>query len=441
MPGASALLIWRHDPDDPGRLNLPVQQSSTNTTMTKHLQRLATIYALACTTAAVSAAEPAAAGPLETALTKGKVSLDMRLRYEHVDQPATEADALTLRTRLGYTTGSYYGFTAGAEAQNTTQIVDDYQEPGQAPNGKSVVADPELTEVSQAWIGYANKDYATSAKVGRQVIILDNSRFVGNVGWRQNMQTFDAVSLKNSSIEKLDLTYAYVWQVKRIFGDTALGFTDFDSKSHLFNAAYSGLPVGKLTGYAYLLDLENAAGNNLSSATYGLSLTGSKPVGDSGVTLGYRAEYATQSDYGDNLASYDADYYVAELTAGYKGYSLMVGYEVLGSDGGAAAFQTPLATGHAFNGWADLFLNTPPTGLEDTYIGFTAPIPGGVKLTVVYHDFQAESGGADYGEEWDFVAGYKVNKFLSLTGKVALYKADTFGVDTDKYSLQADFKF
>lgn len=408
--------------------------------MTKHLHRIALVSAIACTSAA-TAAEPAAAGPLETALTKGKVSLDARLRYEHVDQPATDADALTLRTRLGYTTGSYYGFTAGVEAQNTTALVDDYQEPGQPATGHSVVADPELTEVSQAWIGYANKDYGTTAKVGRQVIILDNARFVGNVGWRQNMQTFDAVSLKNSSIEKLDLTYAYLWQVKRIFGDTTGGFTDFDSKSHLFNAAYSGLPIGKLTGYAYLLDLENAAGNNVSSATYGLSLTGSKPVGDSGVTLGYRAEYATQSDYGDSLLNYDADYYVAELTAGYKGFSLKVGHEVLGSDGGAAAFQTPLATGHAFNGWADIFLVTPATGLEDTYIAFSAPIPGGVKATVAYHNFQAESGGADYGDEVDFVAGYKVNKYLSLTAKLAFYKADAFGVDTDKYSIQADFKF
>ncbi len=403
--------------------------------MTKHLQRLAIASALACT-AAAHAAEPEAPASLQDAISKGKISLNMRLRYEHVDQPATDADALTLRTRLGYTTASYHGFTAGAEAQNTTAIVDDYREPGTPVNGHSIVADPEVTEVSQAWIGYANKDYASSAKVGRQVIILDNARFVGNVAWRQNMQTFDAASLKNSSIDKLDLTYAYLWKVKRIFGGN---LPDLDSKSHLFNAAYAGLPVGKLTGYAYLLDFDNAAAS--SSATYGLSLTGSKPVGDGGVTLGYRAEYATQSDYGSNAANYDADYYVAELTAGYKGFSLKVGYEVLGSDSGAAAFQTPLATGHAFNGWADLFLTTPNTGLRDTYVALSAPIPGGIKATVAYHKFEADSGGADYGDELDFVATYKINKNLGLIAKIALYDADTFGVDTDKFSLQADYAF
>ena len=409
--------------------------------MTKHLQHLAIASVIACT-AAAQTAEPEAPVSLQDAIAKGKVFLNVRLRYEHVDQPATDADALTLRTRLGYTTGSYHGFTAGVEAQNTTALVDDYQEPGQPATGHSVVADPELTEVSQAWIGYANKDYATSGKVGRQLIILDNARFVGNVGWRQNMQTFDAVTLKNSSVEKLDLTYAYLWKVKRIFGNPpGAAFTDFDSNSHLINAAYSGLPIGKLTAYTYLLDLENAAGFGSSSATYGLSLTGSKPLGDSGVTLGYRAEYATQSDYGDNPADYDANYYVAELTAGYKGFSLKLGHEVLGSDGGVAAFQTPLATGHAFNGWADIFLTTPATGLRDTYVAFSAPIPGGVKATVAYHKFEADTGGADYGDEVDFVASYKINKNLGLIAKIALYNADTFGVDTDKFSLQADYAF
>src|SRR5690606_29977863 len=279
----------RRKANGPTRSPHPVQPTPTPHHLTKHLHRLAIASVIACT-AAAQTAEPEAPASLQEAIAKGKVSLNARLRYEHVDQPATDADALTLRTRLGYTTGSYHGFTAGVEAQNTTQLVDDYQEPGQTATGHSVVADPELTEVSQAWIGYVNKDYGTSAKVGRQVIILDNARFVGNVGWRQNMQTFDAVTLKNSSVEKLDLTYAYLWKVKRIFGNPpGTAFTDFDSNSHLINAASPALPIGKLTASPSLLDLETAAGFGSSSATSGLSLIGSKPLGDSGVTLGYRA--------------------------------------------------------------------------------------------------------------------------------------------------------
>ncbi len=47
--------------------------------------------------------------------------------------------------------------------------------------------------------------------------------------------------------------------------------------------------------------------------------------------------------------------------------TLGVGYELLGSDDGVAAFQTPLATLHKFNGFADQFLVTPAGGLQDIY--------------------------------------------------------------------------
>jgi hypothetical protein len=64
---------------------------------------------------------------------------------------------------------------------------------------RDVVADPEGTEVNQVWVGY--EKYDTNVKFGRQTFTLDNHRFIGNVIWRQNEQTYDAVSLVNNSIE------------------------------------------------------------------------------------------------------------------------------------------------------------------------------------------------------------------------------------------------
>ncbi len=384
---------------------------------------------------------PAAPASLQEAITGGKVSLNVRLRYEHAsqDNALSDADALTIRTRLGYRTATYNGLAAYVELQNTTAIVDDYAFPGgtgsQSPAATSVIADPDVTDLSQAWISYTRGK--TTGTVGRQNIVLDNARFVGNVAWRQNYQTFDAVTLKDSTIDKLSLTYGYLWGINRIFGDVSPAQPDYHSDSHIFNASYSGLSFGKLTGYAYLLDFDNAAAN--STATYGLSFAGSTPLTDD-LKLLYRAEYATQSDYGSNAPDYRADYYLAELGLGLKKYSFTVGYEVLGSDNGQG-FRTPLATLHAFNGWADTFLVTRGAGLTDLYFKANATLPYDLGFTAAYHRFESDVGGATYGDEIDLQLTYKFNKHLSFLAKAAFYNADTLSVDTDKFSLQADFAF
>jgi len=62
------------------------------------------------------------------ALTGGKVKMDVRLRYEDVNDDTAskkDADLLTVRTRLGYQTGSFSGFNAYVEMENTTAIGDD----------------------------------------------------------------------------------------------------------------------------------------------------------------------------------------------------------------------------------------------------------------------------------------------------------------------------
>ena len=402
--------------------------------------------------AAPSMAKTPAPASIQDALSQGKVSVNARLRYEHIDQPTTTADALTVRTRLGYKTASYMGFQSFIEAENTTELVDQFRPgPGETTNSnKSVVADPEVTDVSQAWLGYTYEK--TGLTGGRQKVVLDNSRWVGDVGWRQSGQSFDSVFVKDNTVKDLTLTYGYVWNIKRWFADTVTN-PDFLSNSHILNASYKVSKYGTLSAYGYLLDFENSAAN--SSATYGASFVGAAPVTDK-LKATYRAEYATQSDYGSNTNTYTADYYIVELGAALKsGYALKFGYEVLGQDGSVAnaskVVRTPIATQHAHNGWADIFLATPAGGLVDSYVSLAVPIPGGVTLTGIYHKFEADVGGADFGDEIDVVATYKVNKNLGLTAKTAFYNgagdsnvaAASAAVKNDKtiYWLQADYAF
>ena len=104
------------------------------------------------------------------------------------------------------------------------------------------------------------------------------------------------------------------------------------------------------------------------------------------------------------------------------------------------SFQTPLATLHKFNGWADVFLVTPPGGLEDLYIQGTAKALGG-KFSLIYHDFSAQTGGSDYGNELDFVASWSFMKNYSVLAKFALFDGDSSIPDINKFWLMLSANF
>ena len=242
--------------------------------------------------------------------------------------------------------------------------------------------------------------------------------------------------------------YAYVDNVNRIFGDDHPN-GDLDTQTHIVNASYNGFDFGKFTGYGYLIDLDKMSLSGLSSKTFGLRFNGSHDCTQiEGLKWLYTAEYANQSDHGDNTTDYNADYYALEGGVAYKGLTLKAGFESLGSDNnGTVSFQTPLATGHKFNGWADKFLTTPVTGLEDIYAAVSYKfsdindVIDGTKIAVVYHDFSAEKGGADYGSEWNAQISRAFMEHYSVAIKYADYNAETVSTDTQKLWFTLGAKF
>ncbi len=386
---------------------------------------------------ALLAAEPAS---LSDALAQGKVSLNLRLRYEGVEQTGLkDADALTLRTRLGFSTAPLHGWKAIIEAENIIAAdSDSYNQAGLNPGGagQAVIADPETTEINQAWIAFSQDK--TTGTLGRQRLVLDNARFIGDVGWRQNMQTFDAFVLSDKSLSQTTLTYAYLEQINRVFGDEHPQ-GKWQSDSHLFNASHAGFAAGTLTGYAYLLDFKKVAAVN-SCATYGVSFAGATPLTEA-VKFSYRAELATQSDYGSSLLSYSAVYYDFEAGLVGKSGSATLGYEVLGSDNNVG-FKTPLATLHAFNGWADLFLATPAAGLRDTYLKGVANFPEGFVGTAFYHWFGTDATSVDLGTELDLQLTRKFGKSVTGLIKYADFRSDSAAYpDVRKLWAQVEFAY
>jgi hypothetical protein len=374
---------------------------------------------------------------LET-FKNGKFNLNVRLRWEHADQDGLKAsDAVTVRPRLGFTTAPLFGFQGMLEAENITSLGAPYNPAGLDPSqaGRTVIADPETTELNQAWLSYSRWD--SMVRGGRQRIVLDDARFVGDVDWRQNQQTYDGGVFSSEFVEDLTVFYGYLNRVNKVFGeDHPMG--RIDSDSHLVDVSYEACPAARLAAYAYLLDFDNAPAN--SSQTFGGRLTGKwQPHED--WTLAYRGEFAWQTGAGNNPVDYDAPFYRVDVQANRKPVLFGVEYETLGSDDGNFGFQTPLATLHKFNGWADVFLVTPTAGLRDLNGRVGVTLPYDTPLQFVYHHFWSDDGGADFGQEYDAVVSHKFGRFFSSLAKVAWY--DGGGAYPDKlvFWLEATFNY
>lgn len=366
-------------------------------------------------------------------LATGKTYVNARVRYEGVEDQAfaNEAEAMTVRTRIGYETAPIAGFTALVEMEDIHTLggMEDYQlppPPAANPAGDAVIADPEQTELNRVQLRYRGVP-RLDMTLGRQRLMFDNQRFIGNVGFRQDEQTFDAFSAIYTGIPDWTMTYAYVDGVNGIMESFDANVSDT-----LLNVAYGGFTVGKIILYSYMLENQE---ENLTVLNGGLGYDANDTQGirfDGGYILPttvslralYRAEFAKQDVELRTGKEYETEYALLEAgmayTFGGGAYTLtpLIGNEVLGADDsqraapnndtGLYAFQTPYATKHAFNGWVDQFLVTPAQGLDDRYVtvGFDLNAYT-TKILLTYHEYESDVEAGALGSKLDL--GYETN--------------------------------
>ncbi len=383
------------------------------------------------------------ASALENIISNPKVSLEIRPRYEYAnvkDNAGKTAKGLTVRTALGLNAKLFGVDGLGAQLQmmNVANFswIDKYA-PERA--GYDVIADPSQTRVTQANVSYSANGFTAIA--GRKMVVLDNARFIGNVGWRQMPQTYDLYAVLYNGVPNLSLLGAYVTRVHKVVKSS------FSTGSVLLHGSYKFMPALTATVYGYLI--EDFANH------IGIRLTGKTAFND--VKVNYTAEYAMQDDPSleDKTSGLkqDAKYYNLNAGINYQGFIAGLGYEVLGKNDsntpGSTAFYTPLATLHAMNGWADVFLKgTPNDGLCDFSVKLGYNFGAYGKLIGFYHKFESDRGSTDYGKEVDVAYKYKINKGLGLLLKYANYSTDanTPGAalwthDVTKYWVMLDYKF
>ena len=388
-------------------------------------------------------ADPLPAEPsLAQAITGGHLLVDVRSRYEFVDQQKTatltdNAEAYTVRTRIGWETAFWNGLQMVVEGKAVRDLAAEryaVNVPGATTpplNGADrarypLVNDPETTELERAQLTWKSIE-AFEVTGGRQRILIDDQRFVGDVGWRQDDQTFDAVRT-DVKLGQVRLFYAYLFHINRILGTQR----DWDSDSHLVNLVWSPATALQLEGFLYALDFSNSAAN--TSLTKGLKVSGAYPAGP--VKLAYHATFARETDYRHATTPYGLDYWSGDIAASAGMFSGRASYESLQGNG-VRGFITPLATTFQFQGWADAFVQplggdkSFVDGLKDFNLTFdvkpplSAPHLFKPDLMVVWHDFHDQRTGAALGREWDALAQANLTKRLTAQLRFANFERVT----------------
>ena len=394
---------------------------------------------------------------LGAAIQGGKTNFSLKARYESVETPSNgvgQAKASTLGYRFGYETGAYHDFAVNVQAQGVwgnKQYADGQTNTTQTPNLNSV-NDPAGVNLSQAHLLYRGIA-DTTIKQGRQVIRYDDDRWVGNVDWRQNWQTYDATSIANKSIADTTIQAAYVTNVNRPSTDGASANGNAHMKSTLVNVNNKSLSFADIVAYNYRLDY-STLNQSLPTVMGSTNTTGVKLAKDgidvAGFKLGWTGEMASQKNFKQNVTNYTAKYTNIGVSAGGSLGKLTVAQETLGSDNNVG-LQTPLATLFAFNGWADKFTVTPKNGLKDSYVRGRSNVAG-IVVGADFHQFKSDAGSQNLGREVDLIAEKDLDKNFAVGARAARYKADAASVganaatgvtlvDTNKAWVYGTYKF
>ncbi len=368
-------------------------------------------FRFACPAIALAAAlcAPCARGQeasLAEAIAGGRPILELRPRYNHIEESNKPllTEGTTVRAIAGWRTAPWHDLRLTLEGIATGHLGEKkFNDVGAASASSPypLLPDPEHSGVNQAFVDYDGFE-ATRVRVGRQVVRMDNQRFVSDNNFRQIPQLFDGVAITHAAFANAELYANYIWRQRNTSGNEAsLNLT-------LLHAAWNPAPGHALAAYAYLHDqAQNGAFTGFadnSNRIAGVRAEGAIAVGAQGplasLEIPYVAEWALQRPYSGGDDRIRARYWRLGAGASGRAWSLRYDYEVKGSNDGAYGLQTPLTDFYAFNGWTLHFFNTPRAGLRDRWA--TARLAWGP--LVFYgeeHRFKSDFGALDYGRETD----------------------------------------
>ncbi len=377
----------------------------------------------------------------------GSVGVDLRGRCEWVESDPLTGKAWTGRLRLSYQTPAWEGLTVLAEGEFSRAIDDQTYDayPGkQGRNDKASIFDPATDELNRLQVQYRQSPWTVT--VGRQRIIRGEARHIGNVGWRQNEQTFDAATVEYTAKGAWSFYYGYLHRAWRIFGSRAEVGNQWrlQMDGQLAEITWRDENLGRFTTQVLLLPIGNATA--LSSNTWGVVWNSPEWTWNGTTQISFLGEYAYQWENRESADGnpFGLSYFHLRVTLLDGVWKWVAGWESLEGNG-RRGFSTPLATLHAWNGWADQFLTTPADGLRDAYVSAGWQIRKELGWDHILHYFTQDDLGAAYGWEYDTQLRWQVRKEVALLAKYAhfssLHQAGGPTGDVDKFWAQVEIKY
>ncbi|MEP7067899.1 MAG: alginate export family protein [Usitatibacter sp.] len=347
------------------------------------------------------AQQPGDAFSIGESLARGRLTLELRPRYNRIeesDYPET-AKGVTLRATLGWRSAPYRGFRVTVEGIHADHLGRKSFNDDPALFGISpypLLPDPRYTGVNQAHVEYTGIE-GVRVKLGRQIVRVDNQRWVSDNDFRQIPQVFEGISAVYNAIDNTELAASRFWRVRTSSGETS------DLTLSVLRAAWNPLPGHSLSAYGYFHDqAQNGAFTGFADNSYrviGLKADGAAH-GFGAIDIPYVAEYAQQRPYADGDARVRGNYWRVGAGLASASWTVRFDQEVKGSHGGQYGLQMPLTDFYAFNGWTLHFFNTPRQGLRDRWLTLRYAL-GAATFYGETHRFRSDFGSTDFGRETD----------------------------------------
>jgi len=356
----------------------------------------------------------------------------------------------TMRTRLGVKA------IVDSDTSGFIQLQDVRTAGGQQPS----TAPPSVTQTGtgvsasgldlhQAYIDLSNMlDSGIHLRLGRQEMVFDQHRLIGNIGWIQQAQTFDTargdIDL-GQFIDGLSLTGFFAKTVASTSSGTHPTLKQTSNSNATFDSNFAGERLtyklggkgDRITQYFYYS--LNPARSGATAQTKPNVANNIEYVG--GYLLkhvnvlgrSWRARFDGAYEFGDVNATKNIKAYMLTASLATK-FDFMHGFGIKGwydymsgdTDNTSAGdttdhtFTTPYATNHAYYGHMDKFLNIPNQGLQDIAVKMWLKPTKKIKLIVHLHQFLSARKGTstqapkNLGQEIDTHFKYPLAKNTML---------------------------
>ncbi len=372
-----------------------------------------------------------------------KIDWSARARYaEFSGEESARAASLILRlnvdTRWNETLSTFL------QLDDVERAFKDQHSDGVDFNGKPVIPDAEGFDLNQAYLGLSFD--SIKFQFGRQRINFDDQRFIGGNGFWQNEQTFDAALTKIKWLSNSQITYAYIGNVNRIFGDDAdrdpladpsngdypgatserdaglLG--DHKHHTHIAQFNFNEWDYSQVIAYAFAMD--NLSLPSASNNTLGANYTFNYKV--DAIKYRVKIEYAVQKQPELNDGPL-LPYYVVDAGIGIRSIEISGRYEVLSNKEGIN-FIAPLGSLHDFQGKAGQTQSYASNGVKDASLNLgwrATPF----KIEAQYHQFFSYTSNDSFAQELDLSLSYKPTRKHAVTLLFAYFKPDNYNIQKD----------